>query len=1008
MNRALLRQELAAHFNREELRDLTFDMGIDYENFPEAKDGFVRELVSYCQRHGRLVELVDKLQQLRPEVDWPTPDAPAPAPDRPADTLTWSAIVEYSRRQAERFLGAAQGTPERPNIFVPALYVPSQSAEAMLQTFLDSDAVGLAILGEPGVGKTNLLCQWALNLAAADHAVFYYDCGGSIQADVEAEIARDLGLASAAPLDPVLEQVNQLAGQAGRRFVLIFDAINEFRQGNQMGTAALLKRIDALVGRSPPGNVRIVFSCRTVPWRQMDRARATQLFWHRYFQPADGDEPLFTLTEFDHSTFIIAYEKYQAHFRLQTPWRSLPPALQERLHKPLFLRMLAEAYRERHVPLTYESLTLNIFQRYYNERVQGRRDQRFVDWLVMEMYHRGRNTLFLDDLEEHVQLRDEVLSEDPESSYQRLLAEGVISEIPGDLYQSPQVRFMYDQVGSYALALHFMRVSGGDGRQALNALVQRREFHLAWEAAQILLLLEEGTTVFADIAQSNDVELRELAVAGLVEMHADKPRQTTEMIQHLLQLDSAEAHRTGLKAAYYIGPEAQEIFLWVAAQKRPELRRVRQATKDALYLIWRADPDFVNQLMYALIGRIELTAPRQIRPILEFIIDLSVTIYINHCDSPGVPEHISDLYYELIKNRLHLDLLDVGILGPTFEKLVAKAIGAALAKPVMETFQYSELLSQQQLAQLSAGDKARLKRVLSLVEPGTDLSAATADIAWMISAPVPFINLLAAMPLAVHAYQDFTRTEPLLHELFDQVDGHGRLWLIISLAVLLKDTPSAWVELLETFTRRLVEENPDTFYREQDGFLTHFDITLISLGLAYGKRGVAMPYFERLIEGNLAAQEWEQLGRVLAGLGAVGFYYPQAIFHTLIAAVERFDTPEIQEALIKPLSIMRIIHLDEVDIFLQLIEANDAFKRRVAAAVDIEIVSRYIYSLGIYNNAIFDALYHPKMRRHFLVGSLEVLIDTHDPKDYMAYYAEASIRMSREAKYRLIEWTKPD
>ena len=135
--------------------------------------------------------------------------------------------------------------------------------------------------------------------------------------------------------------------------------------------------------------------------------------------------------------------------------------------------------------------------------------------------------------------------------------------------------------------------------------------------------------MFANVAQSQNPELRELAVASLVEYHVDKPVEAAAIIQHLLQAKATEAHRTGLKAAYLVGPAAQDIFLSAAANRSLELRQI---TKDTLYLLWRRDPAFVFDLIYALMDRIELTALRQTRYVLEFIIDLSVTIYINHCD----------------------------------------------------------------------------------------------------------------------------------------------------------------------------------------------------------------------------------------------------------------------------------------------------------------------------------------------------------------------------------------
>jgi len=445
-------------------------------------------------------------------------------------------------------------------------------------------------------------------------------------------------------------------------------------------------------------------------------------------------------------------------------------------------------------------------------------------------------------------------------------------------------------------------------------------------------------------------------------------------------------------------------------QDQPGLRR---ATKDVLYLIWRSDPDFTFGLLHELIGRIQLTSILSLRLILEFIVDLTLTIYINHCERQELAQQTSDLYYELAIERLHLNLLDTGFLGPSFEKILFTAISSAFGQPFLETFYQAEFASPQQLLQLTEEEKARLKRVLQLVGTEGDLQAAVADLQALLAMDISFFNLLATLAVASHAYHDFATTEPLVKQLFEALNGHGRLWLLQSFAVLLPDTPPAWLEVVEGLTRRLAAENPEVFFQEQPGFLARFDILLLPLGLAYGKRGPveqgsAMPYFEELIREQIAAENWQQVKRCLAGLGPVGFYYPAAILATLQAAITDFTHPQIQEALVAPLCVIRLLHLDEVDIFLQQIGAGETLRRRVAAEADVAALGRYLYRLGIYNHTIRAATHSPKIRRNFIVGGFEVLIDTTDPQEFVTHYATTSVRMAREAEYRLIEWTLPE
>lgn len=77
MSLPALRDLLNQHFNDAELRQLCFDLGIEYENLPGPKTriGKAQALVEHCLRHGRLSDLTTRCQTLHPKVTWPDADA---------------------------------------------------------------------------------------------------------------------------------------------------------------------------------------------------------------------------------------------------------------------------------------------------------------------------------------------------------------------------------------------------------------------------------------------------------------------------------------------------------------------------------------------------------------------------------------------------------------------------------------------------------------------------------------------------------------------------------------------------------------------------------------------------------------------------------------------------------------------------------------------------------------------------------------------------------------------
>jgi WD40 repeat protein len=79
-----LRQKVVAHFEDEELRDLCFDLGVEYKGLPgEGATAKARELIAHLDRVGRIPELIKKCRKLRPGVSW-WGESPAASPTTPA------------------------------------------------------------------------------------------------------------------------------------------------------------------------------------------------------------------------------------------------------------------------------------------------------------------------------------------------------------------------------------------------------------------------------------------------------------------------------------------------------------------------------------------------------------------------------------------------------------------------------------------------------------------------------------------------------------------------------------------------------------------------------------------------------------------------------------------------------------------------------------------------------------------------------------------------------------
>ncbi|HEV7241643.1 MAG TPA: TIR domain-containing protein [Thermoanaerobaculia bacterium] len=930
----------------------------------------------------------------------------ASAPDVAAAATQWDAMVARAGKHTRRVI--------RPATFDESLYVRRETAEQELRRFLAEPPPALILTGDSGVGKTNLLYRWALDLLDEGHAVVVFDCSELVDDEIEEEIERDLAISFDA-----LESIDAEASRAGRKLVLVFDSIGDYRGSERNGAQVLLRRINALVGRLPGENIRIVFSCNTATWNRLERQAPMRLDRDRYFHA--GSEPFLQLGLFTEAERDNAYRCYQKTYELHSDLDALQPSVRERLREPVLLRMTAEAYRGAKQPLP-PNLGLGIYQRFFDDRVSQPREVLLVDMLAEKMMLQQSSALSVIDLARDAQLGQEILNEDPTSTYAQLLDRRVLQESRGDMRAGMVVRFSHTRVAAYALARNRLRTPNV-AETAADLVTRAAQFPLAWEAGKTLLLLSADPKVFIALAGSRNVEQRELAAEALVELHADDAKTAGALLAALLDQKSEETRRTALKAAYNIGPQARDFFLRAALEGEPSTRESlkntlyliwrnespagRQSMTDTFYLVWRHAPGFTYEFLNTLLDQIRLREPRRAWAILGFVVDLTMTIYVNHCDEEEVLDKTSALLHDLATKRFRLHRL-TGPLGRGAETVLLRAVALFVGGPVLDWMMFADDVPPEKFFKLPAEQRASLSRITNVLDPAANLETARTDLLAMLQAEMPVFSGAAAMAIAIHATDNFAAVEPLIRQLWEELPVKARPWILYSFAVLLKDTPAEWVPLLEDLTRRYVEEHREEFLNSSGRYAGNLDVILLPLGLAYGKRGSPMPLFQKLLQDALAAGDPALASRCIAALGAVGFYYPHALFEVLRPAFEKLEDAAIQRALIATLATVRTLHFDAVDQFFDRIDAPEGFRRSIDAAADVALVHRYIRVLGYYNNSVHLALRYPRMRKQFAAGSLKRLAEARRPQQFLNDYATSTMQMLRDADFQLKNMTLPE
>ena len=937
----------------------------------------------------------------------------------PAD---WATFRDRAAVQIARWRDTLAARGHAAGVYESSLYVERRAEEAELQRFDEGGKVGLLLVGDPGVGKTNLLARWAERCAAAGDAVMVYP-GERLDAQrLDSEIARDLGFEDAAALAPAWARLQDLLHAAGQRLWIVIDGLNDVRASGD-GARALLMAVDALISRLPGSAVRVMASCSLGSWQRMDRRERLHLTWGRYHQP--GESEVLLIERFDAEQVAAAFERYAAHFKLPLALADLPLAFRAKLAEPGLLRLLAECLQGQPAPDPSADFDTLVFRRYWEQHLRRRDQQALADDLAAEMLAQRSAALPMQALLQHPRLGSLLADESPDGAYPQLLDDGVLTEVGGrDLFDDARLRFTYPQIGAYAMVRTLLRRAPPGAAPAVVATVRELvamadELPLAWEAAITLMTLRGDASAYAELAGDADAELRELALESLVRHHGADPANARKLLAALLESVTPEQQRTALRAAFNIGPNTRDLLVRAALSPRDDLRQAVRDTlyfiwtgasrpagetrPSALYFVWRRAPDFTRALMHEMAAGLSWLKPWEAPRILRFLLDLSITIYINHCERPEVVEHTAELFRQITVDRLHLDRVT---LPRAAERVVLRVVASVFAERLLQWMLLDGGPDGSGFFDRADGERAAVGRAAAWLDPASDLARAAPELQALLSSPLPLLRGVGALVVGVHAVADAPRTEPVVRALFDQLDPRGRAWLVAAFTVLLPATSPAWVPLLEALTMRLQTEEGSG-----DGgpppLLSFFDALHVPLGLAYAKRRSGMPLFEAQLA--QARQQPVRACRLIGALGVVGFYHPQPVLELLRPRLPGL----LQEvgtapATLAALATMRTLHFEAVDTALAQTGGSEAQRRDVAVLADPARVQQFMRLLGYYNNAVHYCVHYPRMRRGLGGSALHLLASAPSARDFIAGYAAQAIRMARESGFDLRQWTLPD
>lgn len=229
------------------------------------------------------------------------------------------------------------------NLKYAAQLFTSPQEGATLDSFLASDKRGMLLVGESGIGKSNLLCDRFLHVRRQGQAALFLSARGLDAATVYDGLIR---LARRLNATYTLESLDASLAASGKTLTVFLDAVNEYYKADG-GPLTLLRNIVDFVHDARLRNIRLVATCRSETWAQYVREAGPKPLSPTVFFPPTGDPVCLSGFEADPDRARL-YDHYQRYHNLKpATYRELPSHVKALIRQPFLMSLIAETYSNR-------------------------------------------------------------------------------------------------------------------------------------------------------------------------------------------------------------------------------------------------------------------------------------------------------------------------------------------------------------------------------------------------------------------------------------------------------------------------------------------------------------------------------------------------------------------------------------------------------------------------------------------------------------------------------------
>jgi len=357
--------------------------------------------------------------------------------------------------------------------------IPRKEMNRRLTAFVNSDQIVYPLIAPGGYGKSVALVHWVKQYGQTDLVLF---CPASIY---YAMLTLKTGIRTPLNLDPgspgnMFDVVTDPDGEAGRRLVIVLDALDEMGNEPEKLYSMTDHFFDVANGYAGKNRVKFIFSVREAVWHSYLVSRfikMEEIGWlsktDPVFENGYTNIPLLSNTEIRD---ILAANRTDDE--LLPPSESIPWNIRELMRIPLYMHVVLELLRHTNtidhlsqVDITREYLREFIFQSRYAEQKED------LVWKILELMERLDFEFMIpkNELKRYfpIHLKRET---DYYKAYSELLHSGILVEERIEnkygIFVS-KVGFKHQNFQYYLLALYMVRENGGLDRSLINSVAEQ-------------------------------------------------------------------------------------------------------------------------------------------------------------------------------------------------------------------------------------------------------------------------------------------------------------------------------------------------------------------------------------------------------------------------------------------------------------------------------------------------------------------------------------------------------